>query len=55
MREIANLAELHTLVGQEVALTDWITITQERINAFADATNDHQWIHIVLFLLVTDR
>ncbi len=46
MREIATLAELQTLVGEEVAVTQWITITQERINQFADATDDHQWIHI---------
>jgi acyl dehydratase len=46
MREIATLAELKTLVGQQVALTEWMTITQERINQFADATDDHQWIHI---------
>jgi acyl dehydratase len=46
MRDIANLAELKTLIGQEVALTDWIMITQERINLFADATDDHQWIHV---------
>ena len=46
MRDIANLEELKTLVGKEVALTEWITITQERINLFADATNDHQWIHV---------
>ena len=33
-------------VGQEVALTDWITITQEQVNLFAQATGDHQWIHV---------
>lgn len=46
MREIASLAELKGLVGQEVATSDWIEITQERINLFADATGDHQWIHV---------
>lgn len=46
MREIANLAELKSLVGQQVALTDWIVITQQRIDLFADATDDHQWIHV---------
>jgi acyl dehydratase len=45
-REIAGIAELHELVGQEVAVGDWLEITQERINAFADATSDHQWIHV---------
>jgi len=33
-------------VGQDLGATDWLTITQERINTFADATGDHQWIHI---------
>jgi acyl dehydratase len=46
MKTFASLAELAPLVGQEVAVSDWITITQERINQFADATGDHQWIHI---------
>ena len=34
------------LIGQELALTDWFIVTQERIQQFADATLDHQWIHI---------
>lgn len=34
------------LVGQELAVTDWFTVTQERIQQFADATLDHQWIHV---------
>jgi acyl dehydratase len=34
------------LVGQEVALSDWIEISQEQVNRFADATGDHQWIHV---------
>ena len=46
MREIANLAELKTLVGAEIAVTDWVLITQERVQQFADATGDHQWIHL---------
>ena len=33
-------------MGQEVAVTDWITITQNQVNLFADATGDHQWIHV---------
>jgi acyl dehydratase len=41
-----NLAELAGLSGREVAVTDWLEITQQRINQFADATDDHQWIHI---------
>ena len=46
MREIADLAETKALVGQEVAVSDWVAITQQRIDGFADATNDHQWIHV---------
>jgi acyl dehydratase len=46
MREIATLAELKTLVGQEVAVSDWVEISQERVNQFAEATGDHQWIHL---------
>ncbi|MFN7928147.1 MAG: MaoC family dehydratase [Blastocatellia bacterium] len=46
MTEIENLSHLRTLVGQEIGVSDWFTVTQERINQFADATLDHQWIHI---------
>lgn len=46
MREIATLAELKALVGQEVAVSDWVEITQDRVNQFAQATGDHQWIHL---------
>ena len=46
MRTIASLAEVPALVGQEVAVSDWITITQEQVNLFAEATGDHQWIHV---------
>jgi acyl dehydratase len=44
--EIENLTNLRSLVGTEVAVSDWIVVSQERINAFADATLDHQWIHV---------
>ena len=40
------LERLQSQIGQEVHASDWITVTQERINAFADATGDHQWIHV---------
>jgi len=43
---VVNLADIGGLVGQEVATSDWLVITQDRINAFADATGDHQWIHV---------
>ena len=46
MRTIASLADVPSLVGQEVATSDWITITQEQVNLFAEATGDHQWIHV---------
>jgi len=46
MREISSLAELKGLIGQEVAVSEWVEITQERVNLFADATGDHQWIHL---------
>lgn len=41
-----HVAQLRTRVGQEVGASDWMAITQERITAFADATGDHQWIHV---------
>ncbi|MCU6435189.1 MaoC family dehydratase [Undibacterium sp. Jales W-56] len=46
MRAIHNLAELKSLVGQDVATSDWVEVTQQRINTFAEATGDLQWIHI---------
>ena len=46
MKIFQSLAELPPLVGQEVAVSDWITITQEQVNLFAQATGDHQWIHV---------
>ncbi|MGE5652494.1 MAG: MaoC/PaaZ C-terminal domain-containing protein, partial [Bacillota bacterium] len=45
MRKISSVEELKILVGQEVAVTDWVAISQERVNMFAEATGDHQWIH----------
>jgi acyl dehydratase len=46
MRTIASLEELESLQGEEVAVSDWIEITQQQVNLFAEATGDHQWIHI---------
>ena len=46
MKIFQNLAELPPLVGQDVAQSEWITITQEQVNLFAEATGDHQWIHV---------
>jgi acyl dehydratase len=45
-RMLESVESLKELAGQEVALTDWFTVTQERIQEFADATLDHQWIHV---------
>lgn len=44
-RVIQGLDELRTLVGQRLGTSDWLEITQARVNAFADGTDDHQWIH----------
>jgi acyl dehydratase len=45
MKEVA-FADLPGLVGQETGVSDWLEITQERVNQFAEATGDHQWIHV---------
>src|SRR5262249_11970888 len=44
--EIEGPSQLRELVGKEVTVSDWVEVTQEQINQFADATGDHQWIHI---------
>ena len=41
-----TLAELPALAGTEIGTSDWVDIPQSRIDAFADATDDHQWIHV---------
>ncbi len=46
MRIFERLADLQPLVGEHLADSDWITIEQKRIDLFADATGDHQWIHV---------
>jgi len=46
MKRYATLAEIERDVGGDAAVSDWIEITQPRINLFADATGDHQWIHV---------
>jgi len=43
---VKDLDELKGLVGRHLGYSDWLTITQERVDAFADATDDHQWIHV---------
>jgi acyl dehydratase len=46
MKTLHNLSELPALVGHEVAVSEWHTVTQEQVNLFAQATGDHQWIHV---------
>ena len=46
MKTFETLAELAAQVGQEVVVSDWVQVTQDRINQFADATGDHQFIHV---------
>jgi acyl dehydratase len=46
MRRFDKLGDLQALVGQEIGASDWITVDQQRINLFADATGDDQWIHV---------
>lgn len=43
---IASVDEIRSKVGSEIGVSDWITVDQSRINAFADTTEDHQFIHI---------
>src|SRR3569832_514653 len=45
-RTFQPLHELAQHAGQEVAVSDWLTVTQEQVNLFAEATGDHQWIHV---------
>jgi acyl dehydratase len=46
MRTITGLDELKAAEGEELGTSDWHEVTQEAIDAFADATGDHQWIHV---------
>ena len=46
MLTIDGIDDLKTKVGEELGVSDWYEVTQERIDAFADATGDHQWIHV---------
>jgi acyl dehydratase len=46
MRTITGLEELRAAVGEELGVSKWHDITQERVDAFADATGDHYWIHV---------
>jgi len=46
VRIVRSVNEAQQLAGQEVGVSDWIEMTQERINRFSDSSDDHQWIHI---------
>ncbi|MCX8560895.1 MaoC family dehydratase [Mycolicibacterium mucogenicum] len=46
MKVFDNLSEFVAAAGSQLGPTEWMEITQERVNLFADATDDHQWIHI---------
>ena len=43
---INSYEEFEKMIGQQIGVSDWLEVTQERINQFADATLDHQWIHV---------
>ena len=46
MRTFESVADLAAAAGETIGQSDWVTITQEDVNLFADATGDHQWIHV---------
>lgn len=46
MRTFANLDELAAATGEHLGYSDWYTVTQRQVDTFADATEDHQWIHV---------
>jgi acyl dehydratase len=46
VRIISSVEEAVGAVGEQFGVSDWITVDQDRIDAFADATGDHQWIHV---------
>jgi acyl dehydratase len=48
VRIFSTLDEIAGAVGEDLGSSDWLTIDQKRVNAFADATGDHQWIHVDL-------
>ena len=45
-KTVEGIAGLEALVGEHLGYSDWLEITQDRVNTFADATGDHQWIHV---------
>lgn len=55
MRRELTLAQIAGMVGADLGASDWIEVTQERINAFADATGDHQWMHVDVPRAIRER
>ena len=43
---VVNYDDIESLVGQETGISDWFEVTQDKVNLFAEATGDHQWIHV---------
>ncbi|MDF3074777.1 MAG: enoyl-CoA hydratase [Alphaproteobacteria bacterium] len=46
MREFETINDYAAQIGKEIGVSDWVLVDQDRINKFADATGDHQWIHV---------
>ena len=46
LETVSTVEDLKRLVGQEIRVGDWFEVTQERVDAFAEATGDRQWIHV---------
>jgi acyl dehydratase len=46
MRVFTTFDEIEQAAGQEIGTSEWVEVTQDRVNQFADATGDHQWIHV---------
>jgi acyl dehydratase len=46
MRVFSSFEDIESAAGEEIGTTEWVEITQERVDQFADATGDHQWIHV---------
>ncbi|MFB7493651.1 MaoC family dehydratase [Streptomyces sp. NPDC056161] len=45
-RTVTGLDEIRALAGTDLGRTDWVEVTQDRVHTFADATDDHQWLHV---------
>ena len=45
-KSVNSIDELKAMIGEEMGVSEWVEVTQERVNQFADVTGDHQWIHV---------